>query len=475
MIGSQLQEGDLLARRYLLQERIGAGGMSVIWRAWDEALERVVAVKVLDGPLGADRGDRELIRREARAAARIDHPSAIQVYDYGETVTSGGRLAAYVVMQLLDGESVATRIDRDGPIPWVDAVSIAVSVADVLAAAHARGVVHRDVTPENVMLTSEGVKLLDFGIAAQVGEFDDTAALTFGTPPYVAPERLAGGEATGATDIYAVGVLLYEMLTGATPYPETTWHEIEAVRREGPPPPLEVPGLPARVASVYELCLSRNPPDRPTAGQVSTELAAALARSASAPARRKSRHRGRRLVAVAAVLSLLAAMLYVSLRYGGPTLRDGGTGVVAATATPNVAVAAPPTIGASGAPPSPTSPPTAPATRSATPSATPARSPSVSVSPAAPQTVNEAAAQVLALVDRGVANGDMRVDIAVDFKNQVNNLAAHRQEYADRIAGLRQRLRDRVREGALNPTVADQIDAEVVELGAVLERDVAAG
>src|SRR5690348_5747944 len=101
MIGQQLREGDLLARRYLLQERIGTGGMSVIWRAWDEALQRVVAVKVLDGPLGADRGDRELIRREARAAARIDHPSAIQVYDYGETVTSRGRLAAYVVLQLL--------------------------------------------------------------------------------------------------------------------------------------------------------------------------------------------------------------------------------------------------------------------------------------------------------------------------------------------------------------------------------------
>src|SRR5688500_10084731 len=108
--GNQLSEGDLLARRYLLVERIGAGGMSVIWRGVDQALQRDVAIKVRDAPLSAARTERELIRHEARAAAHIDHPDAIEVYDYGEAVTSRGRLAAYVVMQLVDGRPLAARI-----------------------------------------------------------------------------------------------------------------------------------------------------------------------------------------------------------------------------------------------------------------------------------------------------------------------------------------------------------------------------
>src|SRR5687768_3184322 len=117
MIGHPLREGDLLARRYLLRERIGAGGMSVIWRAWDNSLERTVAVKTLDGPAGTDR---EMSRREARAGARIEHPHAIQVYDYGETVTPRGRVAADVVMQLLAGEPRAGRL-ANGPLPWREA------------------------------------------------------------------------------------------------------------------------------------------------------------------------------------------------------------------------------------------------------------------------------------------------------------------------------------------------------------------
>ncbi|GAB3888162.1 hypothetical protein GCM10027612_28240 [Microbispora bryophytorum subsp. camponoti] len=247
--------------------------MSVIWRAFDQSLQRVVAIKVLDGSLDDDNPGRELMRREARATARLIHPDAIEVYDYGETVTNGGRLASFVVMRLLEGRSLADRI-VEGPLPWAEAVEIATGLAKVLTAAHDRGIVHRDVTPENVLLAEDGPKLLDFGIAAFVGDADDHLVADFGTPPYVAPERLKGTTADPAVDVYALGVLLFEMLTGALPYPEKTWEAIEAARREGPPPsPEGVPGLPQEVADLCRRCLCPDPVDRPSARAVAAALA----------------------------------------------------------------------------------------------------------------------------------------------------------------------------------------------------------
>lgn len=181
-----LRAGDVLTRRYLLLEPIAWGGMSVIWRAFDQSLQRMVAVKLLDGEIGADRGGRELIRREARATARLIHPDAIEVYDYGEAVTSYGRLAAYVVMRLLEGRPLSDRIS-EGPLPWADAALIAARLANVLAAAHERGIVHRDVTAENVLLTATGAKLLDFGIAAFIGEDGEDHVSDYGTPPTSRP------------------------------------------------------------------------------------------------------------------------------------------------------------------------------------------------------------------------------------------------------------------------------------------------
>ncbi|MEU8271931.1 serine/threonine-protein kinase [Sphaerisporangium sp. NPDC049002] len=213
-----MREGDVLTRRYRLVEQIASGGMSAIWRAFDQSLHRTVAIKVLDGSVGGDHGGRDLIRREARATARLIHPDAIEVYDYGETVTARGRLAAYVVMRLLDGRPLSERI-TEGPLPWREAAVIGARVALVLSAAHQRGIVHRDVTAENVLLTPEGAKLLDFGIAAFVGEQVDKRLADFGTPPYVAPERLTCASVHPAVDVYALGVLLYEMLTAAHPYP----------------------------------------------------------------------------------------------------------------------------------------------------------------------------------------------------------------------------------------------------------------
>ncbi|QOC90518.1 protein kinase domain-containing protein [Micromonospora craniellae] len=268
-----LQPGRLLATRYRLIDQVGAGGMSVIWRAHDEVLDRMVALKVLAPSLAADARFRDMVRDEARAAAALVHPHVTSVHDYGETVSPDGSITSFVVMELLTGEELEFRL-TEGPLPWPEAVEIGAQVADALAAAHRLGVVHRDVTTANVMMTQVGAKVLDFGIATRIGAPDDDEdGATFGTPAYVAPERLDGAPTQPATDVYSLGVLLYEMLTGRVPYPADTWDELSLVMAEGAPPTLDgVPGLPPTVARVCLRCLSRDPADRPTARQVASVL-----------------------------------------------------------------------------------------------------------------------------------------------------------------------------------------------------------
>src|SRR5690349_15265184 len=155
--------------RYRLVEKLGTGGMSEVWRGYDETLGRQVAVKVLSPRLADDQSFRDRLRQEALAAARLGHPHITGVFDFGEFPLDERLTVPYVVMELNDGESVSARIVRQGPLPWREAVRVAVEVASALATAHARGVVHRDVTPANVMLTGRGVKVVDFGISASVG------------------------------------------------------------------------------------------------------------------------------------------------------------------------------------------------------------------------------------------------------------------------------------------------------------------
>lgn len=285
-------QGEVLARRYLLLEPLARGGMSVIWRAFDQSLQRTVAVKVLR--------DRARVRIEARAAARITHPDLVEVYDCGESVTPGGRVVGYVVTRLLDGRPLAERV-AEGTLPWREAAMIVVRLAGALGELHARGLVHRDVTADNVLLTGDGPKLLDFGIAAASGAAPDD----YGTPPYVAPERLAGVAVHPAVDCYALGVLLFEMVTGRVPYPETTWEQVESARRTGAPPRLA--GVPRAVARVCAACLSPTPSARPPAEKVAAELTRALA---GGP--------GARRVAGAAVAAVVGALAWWGIAQDHP-------------------------------------------------------------------------------------------------------------------------------------------------------------
>ncbi|MFY1688108.1 protein kinase domain-containing protein [Plantactinospora sp. WMMB782] len=274
--GAQRYGAELIGARYRLIEELGEGGMSVVWRGHDEVLGRPVAVKMLAPKLSTDRAFRHRLRTEARAAARLCHPHITGVYDYGESVRYG-RTVPYVVMELVDGETLASWLDREGPLPWWHGVVLGAQVAAALAAAHARGVVHRDITPGNVMLTPMGAKVLDFGISALVGERDGDEDGLYGTPAYVAPERLAQGDVCPATDVYALGLLLYRALTGRMPWRTSTRTQTLRAHLYAEPAPMPpVSGLPDEVTELVTRCLAKAPEERPQSG----ELARTLARAA---------------------------------------------------------------------------------------------------------------------------------------------------------------------------------------------------
>lgn len=249
--------------------------MSDIWRADDELLGRPVAVKLLAPTV--DPALRAAIRREARAAARITHPHVTQVYDYGEAELANGEVAPYLVMELVEGTNLAERLAQ-GPLSWTAAARVVAQIAMGLAAAHRLGVVHRDIKPGNIMLTSAGVKILDFGIAALAdGGPDPDGGWWIGTPAYAAPERLTDKAVHPAADIYALGALFYECLTGRPPIAVTTWAEASRAHRDGHPvPPPSAPGLPRRIAELCMACLAREPETRPRPDELAADLNAAL-------------------------------------------------------------------------------------------------------------------------------------------------------------------------------------------------------
>jgi serine/threonine-protein kinase len=208
--------GRLINGRYRLIAPLGEGGMATIWRAVDEQLDREVAVKLLREQFGNDAGFAARFRQEARAAGSLSHPNIVPVYDYG-TDEDG---VQFIVMQLVEGENLATLLRDRGHLETDDAVRVALGVASALEAAHRRGLVHRDVKPGNILITDDGdVKVTDFGIARAVSEASMTVTgTTLGSVHYFSPEQARGDEVTGASDVYALGIVLYEMLAGRRPF-----------------------------------------------------------------------------------------------------------------------------------------------------------------------------------------------------------------------------------------------------------------
>ena len=207
--------GTTLNGRYRLDARIGAGGMSTVYRALDETLQRQVAIKLMNREVTSDSGQLERFRREARAVAQLSHPHIVGVIDAGE---DEGR--PYIVFEYINGETLKERIRRCGRLPIAEAVAYAIEIARALGAAHARHIVHRDVKPQNVLIDEEGsAKVTDFGIARTLDEDGLTAdGRVLGTTDYVSPEQALGQHVTGQSDLYSLGSVLFEMLTGEVPF-----------------------------------------------------------------------------------------------------------------------------------------------------------------------------------------------------------------------------------------------------------------
>ncbi|HEU0019837.1 MAG TPA: protein kinase [Thermoleophilaceae bacterium] len=207
--------GDLLNGRFRLEEKIGAGGMSTVYRAYDTTLERWVAIKSMHRDISTDPDQLERFRREARAVARLNHPHVVTVIDFGEDDGS-----PYIVLELVEGETLKQTIKREGRLPVAEAVAYAIEIGRALSAAHAAHLVHRDVKPQNVLIDREGrAKVTDFGIARSLEVHGLTATgRVLGTTDYVAPEQALGHDVTEQSDVYSLGIVLYEMLAGEPPF-----------------------------------------------------------------------------------------------------------------------------------------------------------------------------------------------------------------------------------------------------------------
>ncbi len=253
--------GQILGGRYRLSELLGQGGMATIYRAADTGLGRDVALKLLRPEYLRDPDFSSRFRQEAQAAASLSHPNVVTVYDYGEDPSG-----PFIVMELVDGEDLATILRRSGALPPRQAARIAAGVARALAAAHASGIVHRDVKPGNVLIGRDGrVKVVDFGIARAVAEAQVTLpGTTLGSVHYFSPEQARGDPATAASDIYSLGIVLYEMLTGVRPWEGDSAASVALARLSGPiPDPASVRAtVPPELASITRTALAREPADR---------------------------------------------------------------------------------------------------------------------------------------------------------------------------------------------------------------------
>ena len=272
--------GSVLGSRYLLDRRIAVGGMGEVWKATDRVLDRAVAVKILRSDLIDSEAFSVRFRAEARLAAGLSHPGIAHVYDYAEDVHDGQRMA-FLVMELVDGQPLSDQLARREPADLGRVVSILDQAAEALGAAHQLGIVHRDVKPGNLMITPDGrVKVTDFGIARAIDSADITeVGQVIGTARYMSPEQARGEAATPASDVYALAVIGYEMLSGRTPFDGETPVAIALAHVQSAPPPLP-PSVPGQLRSLIARSLAKLPDQRPHDG---AEFAAALHRIAIDP------------------------------------------------------------------------------------------------------------------------------------------------------------------------------------------------
>lgn len=254
----------LLANRYALETEIAAGAAGTVWRARDTRTGQLVAVKVLRHDAAADADVVKAFRDEAGVLSEVDHPGVVRPRDF---VAADGQLA--LVMDLVEGTDLRHRVRADGPLPPADAARMLAEVADALGAVHAAGIVHGDVKPGNILVPHDGgpARLADFGVARRVQSGESA---THGTPEYLAPEVVAGNTPTLPADVYALGIVLYEMVSGRSPFRGGPVHEV--LRRQQDSVAVQPPGMPDQVWQVITRCLERDPRIRPSAAELAASL-----------------------------------------------------------------------------------------------------------------------------------------------------------------------------------------------------------
>jgi eukaryotic-like serine/threonine-protein kinase len=269
--------GTLIGHRFRLEERIGSGGMSSVYRAFDPTLERLVAIKLMHRDISSDPAQLERFRREARAVAQLNHPHVVTVIDAGEDDGT-----PYIVFEHVEGETLKDRIRRHGRLPVAEAVAYAIEIGRALECAHSHRLVHRDVKPQNVLIDADGrAKVTDFGIARSLEASGLTApGRVLGTTDYVSPEQALGHEVTEQSDIYSLGIVLYEMLTGEVPYRADTQVAVAMKHVREPLPDVQRrrPEISAALAAVVERATAKETQNRyATADELVHDLEEVLA------------------------------------------------------------------------------------------------------------------------------------------------------------------------------------------------------
>jgi serine/threonine protein kinase len=268
--------GTVLSGRYRLEAKLGSGGMSTVYLARDQTLDRQVAVKVMHREMSEQADQLERFRQEARSVAKFSHPNVVSVIDAGE---DGGH--PYIVFEYVEGETLKQRISRNGALDPQEAIAYAIEIARGLSVAHARNMVHRDIKPQNILIDAEGrAKLTDFGISRQLEQDGMTATgRVLGTTDYVAPEQAMGRKVDPRTDIYSLGVVLYEMLVGQVPFAAESQVGVamKHVNEELPDVQRRRPDVSAAVALVVERATTKDPAERyQQVGEMIDDLSTAL-------------------------------------------------------------------------------------------------------------------------------------------------------------------------------------------------------
>ena len=474
--------GRRLADRYEIEEVVAKGGMGVVWRGRDLRLDRAVAIKLVAGEAVTDSTVVERFDREARTIARLNHPNIVAIYDFG---TDGGD--SFLVMELVDGSSLAAVIG-DGPLPVGETLEIAAQACAGLAAAHAAGVVHRDVKPANLIRTPSGVvKVCDFGIARlqdAAGQARLTStAIAMGSTNYMAPEQVNGEPVDARTDLYGLGCTIYAMLTGKPPFVGGSPLAVVHQHVTEPPPDLRAarPDVPAELARLVDELLAKSPDDRPAdaaavaarlaalrTDPVATEAAPALPPGPSGPHPPERGHRKWLWGLAAGGSGVLAAIIvtsFLATRDGVPTAVTAPPPSAGYSSAPSPSVAPPapttlPTVGPARTTKAALPPPTSPAAASSSPSAGPTR-------PADP------IAGMRLTIQQQLAAGQVTEATAADLNKRVDDIAKRISEGNDRAAAkkikdLRTKLTELHRDGRLTQAGFDALSRSLDRVAALV-------